>query len=274
LADNFNSCTEGKPVTVAIKQNTNEEYHSDLDVISSSMLSVFLGEDGTTFQEREFYDKFVARTKKSWDKDRRYLDIGTASHTAALEPKRFASEIAVLPPYIPRRAGKMWKVFEKENRGKLILSRTEFNTVNSIHDSLRREAANWLDEEGYVEHSIYWDDPETGLPCRCRPDKVIILDDLVMIVDIKTARLNTQTEFSANYRKYHYGLQEAHYCEGVENWLGRKPLFRFLVVQSSEDFVAKKYQSTDEQVMASRDIRRRALDRLAKLYETDWRDVA
>ena len=258
-------------MAVEIRNNTNEQYHA----VSNSMLSVFLGdrfEDGI-YDEDEYFARFVARTKPSWRKQR-YLDIGTAAHTAALEPEKFAAEVATMPPYVKRRSGKMWQAFEAEHRGKVILQRSELQAVMAMVSSLRAAAGTWLDADGFVEKSLYWKDPVTGLNLRARPDKVICLGDMVLIVDLKTTHINTAREFSFSYRKYNYGIQDIHYREAVKDWFGRDPLFRFLVVQSGGDYCARKFQSTEKQLQLSRDIRRRALDRLADLYETKWRVAA
>ena len=96
--------------------------------------------------------------------------VGTLAHCAILEPEQFAKRYAVGPNVI--RTTKIWKEFE-------------LSLAPGVEAIKAEEAAGaWAQREqvlklpgmaeilgnGKAEVSAFWDDPYTGVLCRCRPD--------------------------------------------------------------------------------------------------------
>lgn len=162
------------------------------------------------------------------------LNVGDAVHAILLEPKRFAAEYAVWSgANRSTKEGKAkWEEFEAGLNGRTVLSAEECRKIELIRESvLAHPHARWIIEaEGDVEASIYWNDPVTGLLCRCRPDKLI--NKFGWIVDVKTTA--DMSKFARSVYDYRYHVQDAFYSDGYGEHFGEMPSgFVFLVVSTS-----------------------------------------
>jgi len=164
------------------------------------------------------------------------LNFGDAMHAICLEPDRLKSDFVVMPEFDGRtNAGKADRAsFIAENSGKAILTHDEHKKLNLMFESVMAHpvARSLIEAEGRAEASYYWEDPITGLLCKCRPDKSII--GTRRLVDIKT------TDTLANFERYsiedyRYFVQDPFYCDGVNAVGGddHKDEFVFLVIQKT-----------------------------------------
>ncbi|EIB2615218.1 PD-(D/E)XK nuclease-like domain-containing protein, partial [Salmonella enterica] len=107
------------------------------------------------------------------------LDTGTAFHCRVLEPEEFSKRFIIAPEFNRRTsAGKEEeKTFLEEcaRTGITVLTAEEGRKIELMYQSVMAlPLGQWLVESaGYAESSVYWEDPETGILCRCRPDKII-----------------------------------------------------------------------------------------------------
>lgn len=84
----------------------------------------------------------------------------------------------------------------------------------AMRDSVRQNPfASKVLEAGQVEQAWLWDDPQTGLPCKCQTDIWVAATEL--IVDVKTTSARTYGEFLAACDEYAYDRQAAFYLDGV-----------------------------------------------------------
>ncbi|EID8595579.1 PD-(D/E)XK nuclease-like domain-containing protein, partial [Salmonella enterica] len=118
------------------------------------------------------------------------LDTGTAFHCRVLEPEEFSKRFIIAPEFNRRTsAGKEEeKTFLEEcaRTGRTVLTAEEGRKIELMYQSVMAlPLGQWLVESaGYAESSVYWEDPETGILCRCRPDKII--PEFHWIMDVKT----------------------------------------------------------------------------------------
>ncbi|EIV0865723.1 PD-(D/E)XK nuclease-like domain-containing protein, partial [Salmonella enterica] len=104
------------------------------------------------------------------------LDTGTAFHCRILEPEEFSKRFIIAPEFNRRTsAGKEEeKTFLEEcaRTGRTVLTAEEGRKIELMYQSVMAlPLGQWLVESaGYAESSVYWEDPETGILCRCRPD--------------------------------------------------------------------------------------------------------
>ncbi|EOY8041496.1 RecE family exodeoxyribonuclease, partial [Salmonella enterica] len=118
------------------------------------------------------------------------LDTGTAFHCRILEPEEFSKRFIIAPEFNRRTsAGKEEeKTFLEEcaRTGRTVLTAEEGRKIELMYQSVMAlPLGQWLVESaGYAESSVYWEDPETGILCRCRPDKII--PEFHWIMDVKT----------------------------------------------------------------------------------------
>lgn len=165
------------------------------------------------------------------------LDIGTAFHCRVLEPEEFDKRFIVAPEFNRRtNAGKEEeKAFLEEcaSTGKTVITAAEGRKIELMYQSVMAlPLGQWLVESaGYCESSIYWEDPETGILCRCRPDKII--PEYHWIMDVKTAA--DIHRFKTAYYDYRYHVQDAFYSDGYQAQFGEQPTFVFLVISTTAE---------------------------------------
>ena len=162
------------------------------------------------------------------------LDFGDAMHAICLEPDRLKSEFIEMPDFNLRtNAGKAEKEsFELANKDKKILTSDEFKKLKLMYESVfsHPQARDLLDADGVYEGSYFWIDNETGLRCKCRPDKEI--ESRRLLVDIKTT--DSLKKFCYSVEDYRYFVQDPFYCDGVGHFKD-KPEMRFIVIQKTID---------------------------------------
>ncbi|EMA3540214.1 PD-(D/E)XK nuclease-like domain-containing protein, partial [Salmonella enterica] len=139
------------------------------------------------------------------------LDTGTAFHCRILEPEEFSKRFIIAPEFNRRTsAGKEEeKTFLEEcaRTGRTVLTAEEGRKIELMYQSVMAlPLGQWLVESaGYAESSVYWEDPETGILCRCRPDKII--PEFHWIMDVKTTA--DIQRFRTAYYDYRYHVQDA-----------------------------------------------------------------
>ena len=207
------------------------------------------------------------------------LKLGTAIHCAVLEPMRFTEEYIVVPEDAPRRptsaqmnakkpsddtvnAILWWRAFDAENTGKNVLSRGEFSTCMKISERLNRHpAASVLFRSGVAELSMFWEDPETGVLCKCRPDWLI---KGMAILDVKSTADAGETAFARSVWNYEYHLQAAWYLDGVRQCLGNDAPQAFIFAAFEKDAPhAVAFYSADGEMVS---LGRREYKRRLQIY--------
>lgn len=183
---------------------SNEAYHR-LKAVSPSQIKV-LGRSPL-----HYYDQFLAEDREKREPTPQML-MGTALHTAVLEPELWDATVAVPPHAFDRRtkAGKeLAAEFERESAGKIVLSPEDADQVRRMADAVRSHpAASFLLElPGRREASYTWTDPATGLPCKTRPDWHS--EDRRIVVDVKTTRDASRAEFAKSIANLDYHVQAA-----------------------------------------------------------------
>lgn len=163
------------------------------------------------------------------------LDLGTAFHCRVLEPEEFSNRFIVAPEFNRRtNAGKEEEkafLMKCASTGKTVITAEESRKIELMYQSVMAlPLGKWLVESaGHAESSIYWEDPETGILCRCRPDKII--PEFHWIMDVKTTA--DIQRFKTAYYDYRYHVQDAFYSDGYEAQFGVQPTFVFLVASTT-----------------------------------------
>lgn len=144
--------------------------------------------------------------------------VGKAFHTLALEPDKFLN-------LFPAKTASQKKLFDN---------------LYPMLDSLKRNKRAWrLIETAQIEKSLYWNDPDTGVLCKARPD--LLLNN--SIADLKTTKDASPWSFSKEIDKYGYHIQAAMICEALS--IVKKmdiKTFRFIVIEKSAPYVTTIYK--------------------------------
>lgn len=173
-----------------------------------------------------------AKQCKQDEEKMKTFDFGDAMHAICLEPDRLESEFVVMPEVNLRtNAGKEEKAeFEAANADKKILSADDHKKLVLMFDSVMAhpQARDLIEADGVCEGSYFWRDEETGIDCKCRPDKEI--ESRRLLVDVKTT--DTLKKFSFSVEDFRYFVQDPFYCDGVGHFKDQ-PKMLFLAIQKT-----------------------------------------
>ncbi|HIB2565538.1 TPA: exodeoxyribonuclease VIII [Escherichia coli] len=202
------------------------------------------------------------------------LDLGTAFHCRVLEPEEFSNRFIVAPEFNRRtNAGKEEEkafLMECASTGKTVITAEEGRKIELMYQRVMAlPLRQWLVESaGHAESSIYWEDPETGILCRCRPDKII--PEFHWIMDVKTTA--DIQRFKTAYYDYRYHVQDAFYSDGYEAQFGVLPTFVFLVASTTVEcgrYPVEIFMMGEEAKLAGQQEYHRNLRTLADCLNTD-----
>lgn len=127
----------------------------------------------------------------------------------------FAADYVVAPTSDKRN--KEYKEFIIANASKKVLTQGQSETIEGIAKSVAQHtSANTLLKAGLVEHSIIWQDEETGVWLKIRPDCLCIDFDTGICLDVKKTTDASRHAFKWACERYYYDLQAAVYLEGLK----------------------------------------------------------
>ena len=200
----------------------------------------------------------------------RAMAIGTAIHTALLEPERFASEYVLLSDTRDRRASE-YKEAVKHHDPERVLVAKEAANVAGMQETVRSnsDVRALLDADGHRELSVFAHDPDTGTLVRCRFD---LLTTAGAALDLKKTQDARVREFERAIARYRYHVQVAFYSDVFEWATGRTlPEFLLLAVEEEPPHTAVPYTLGDMSLAQGRREYRADLDRYAECVASgEW----
>lgn len=204
------------------------------------------------------------------------LTLGTAAHTATLEPERFGHQFAIWSRRSEKtgnlcpRNGQHWDAFQLENSDKSIITEDECSLALAIGHAVRSDplAMRYL-ETGEPEVSMRWE--MQGRQCRGRVDWFTRLDDEPYLVGLKTTRDCRLFVFGTQAARLEYALQWAWYFNGYTIIRGQKPKLIEIVVESAPPHAVAVYNIPDDIVLQGEEEYMRLLERLTQCEQhNDW----
>jgi exodeoxyribonuclease VIII len=189
------------------------------------------------------------------------MQLGTAIHTAVLEPDRFADEYAIAPK-VDRRTkdGKStWEAFQTECliQKRTPISADDYAVCAAISRQLHHHpAAAVLFKAGIAEQSVFWNDPDTGVLCKCRPDWLLT----GAMVDVKSTRDASRDAFARSVVNYDYHVQAAWYLDGIAQATGEAlGAFIFAAYETDAPYAVAFYHADADMIALGRQEYRRRL---------------
>lgn len=252
---------------------TNEEYHANTTHISKS------GLDLINKSPRHYYGRYLD-PKRVRQKPTEAMLLGTAVHAAILEPHLFESDFFVfndrdkcneIGGTNPRATNKYkeWKADQLESfTGKTELTPADYLTCLRVRDSVHRhEAAKILLSNGVAEQSIFWNDKDTGAPCKMRPDW--ISRDTGWIVDPKTTKDASPDGFAKSVYNYRYHVQGSLYMDGYESHFKQQcEGFAFIACETEPPYAVAVYFVTEDIYKYGRTIYKEDLRRYSECLKS------
>jgi len=204
------------------------------------------------------------------------LKLGTAAHTAVLEPERFERDYIVwgettASGRMRPRSGKDWESFATSAGSRTILTAAEYASAMAMQKSVRGSALamKYLDS-GEPEVTMRWKVGlgEMELDCRGRVDWLTTIDGEPWVVGLKTARDGRPFIFGSASAKLAYHLQWSWYHDGFESIKGVTPKMAEIVVESSAPHDVFVYLIPDDIIDQGRDEYERLLERLKQCQDS------
>lgn len=197
------------------------------------------------------------------DESTKFQDLGHMLHQALLEPKLFA-ESHLVAPDVDRRTkiGKAeWAAFEERAAGRTIVSESEMACLHGIQANAAVHATvrEALYGVGVSELSMVWEDPETGLLCKGRIDRLCEIGGWPFVVDLKTTHKPATTfSWQMSVERYKLHEQAAHYLRGLAVL---RPLhgesqrkFAWLVAETEPPYAVRIFEAEDAALSIGNDV--------------------
>jgi exodeoxyribonuclease VIII len=202
---------------------SNEEYHSDSAISCSNIKDLLIS-------PLKYWNNSPLNPDRK-RKETTAKSTGTALHCLLMEKEKFKQDYIVLPKleidsdfyrkesqnpdfltkYALRKT-KDAKTFEYIG-SQTVIKEEDFEEIKAAISSFEAQsAAGALFQDGYAEVSIFWQDEETGLMCKCRPDYLTpnYIADYKSIADIE--------KIGRDLVSYKYHFQAAYYLEGMNQF--------------------------------------------------------
>lgn len=244
------------------------EYHSDICIgpsISSGGLNLINSECPAIYWGRSYMNPAGVS-----DIDTKALAVGKAAHSLALGEPEFAAHFAILPfDSMRTNEAKAWRD-KTEAEGKVILRADDFDMVKAMAAAIKRSPqCSRAFRDGKPERSLIWQDEETGVWLKSRPDWLPDDPTRGMIIDYKTTADLRPRKFSAQAFECGYHLQAAMQVDACRAVLGVDPLgIGHVVQEKSQPHLAEVRLFTPEQIDFGRREYRRALRTFARCWAT------
>jgi len=169
--------------------------------------------------------------------------VGRALHTLALEGKAaFTERFTLRPAGMNANSGayQTWKAAQT----KTILTDNQAASVTGMFAALGKhaKAKSLLAYPGAAEVSCVFDDPETGVRCKMRIDRLL---PGKIILDLKTASDASTRAARDAAIGYGYDIQAEMYVRGVEVLTGKRTPFVWAFVESDAPHAVNLFTPDD-----------------------------
>lgn len=200
--------------------------------------------------------------------------MGTAVHCLTLEGQEtFDAQFCQRPEGIKftTKEGKEWRA---ANSKKTILTNEgrdrQWDSVVGMSEALK--TLEWFNPETpdyrkYNEVSIYWQ--EDGIPCKARLDRVIPMEDEVLVLDLKTTDNISPMKFQSKLVDLGYDFQAAWYSHAAELVYGKPARFIFVAIERTSPFTMDFFEVPRFMIEEARYRNEKALRILKECREKD-----
>lgn len=178
------------------------------------------------------------------------MTIGTATHCKALEgDDTFEANYVCKPDNIKytTKEGRDWR--DAQGRKTILVNDgkdKQWDCVVGMTDALRQLEwfnPNQKDYRKYNEVSIYWQD--YGIPCKARLDRVVVTDDEVIVLDLKTTDSVSFEKFQTKMVDLGYDFQAAWYTHAAKLIWNKPTRFIFVAVERNEPHTIDIFEVSD-----------------------------
>ncbi len=196
------------------------------------------------------------------------MDIGTAIHSALLQPTEINNHVVRLPELNYRKKDDVaqWQEIRDANPGKVYLRPEVWDKVESIVDAVLNDEGQTFAREilslaGDRELSIIEDVQGCRYTTKCKARIDMLAPEANTIVDLKTTRDASPAGFAKAVANRHYYRQAAFYKYMVEQATGNKvDYFVFLAIETHEPYLSGVYRIKPQDLMEGTNEFRKLID--------------
>jgi len=221
-----------------------------------------------------FHGRYI--TREFPREESKEFDIGTVAHAALLEPAGLDAVLAIIPRDAlneqGHRKGAKWLAWSAANEEKVQMKREEAAPImHMVENVLAHKVGPWFAGDGETEFTITWEDAETGLKLRARPDRIFEAPAGLVLIDLKTTRAANPRKFINDAVEFGYHRQAAYYLDAAISY-GMEPRgFVFVTVNKTPAHEVMAIQLPERAIEFGRQQNREALHELAwRLSENRW----
>ena len=214
--------------TKKLPKITQENYYSDIDYLTNSMLGYL---KQSPLHLHAYRKKILTRSSQA-------LDFGSMYDALLLEPNTFDEVYCVMPEGM-RRGTNAYKEWIKDYGKDKIVSHNEYIKAINMKDALlSSKTVEPFISIGDKQKIITWEDQ--GVPCKGKFDNYISGE---CIVDLKTAK-SCSKDYFAHAVKYvwDYDRQAAWYRNGEGNNLD----FYWVVQEKESPYISTLFHASEE----------------------------
>lgn len=235
---------------------SNAEYHAAAGISKSGLWTIY--------SRTPAHYKYGERKAEDGDA----LALGTAIHTAILEPEQFATTVARGPA---DRRGNKWAEacsLARLSGAEVILPEPKYEMALRIRDSADRCAILRGLRPGLIVESSAFAEGGAGLVTRCRPDGYHPRHKIML--DIKSTTDASPTGFAKACASHGYHVQDAFYSDTWQAAGGGEVAgFIFLAFEKEPPYLVAPYELSVPAQDEGRRIYRAALDTYRQCVEAD-----
>lgn len=257
-----------------------EDYHGNLDLLPAPSLSSSGAKLLLTKSPFHFWHSSPMNPARV-EVQKPHFNFGKAAHDMILLPDRWNEFYHVLPEGFTRAASKKFarEIAEADaalESGMVVLTHEQAQTVHAVAAAIRRnKLAVATLTNGVTEETLVWQDPQTGVWLRARPDfrpNSILTKRAVMVVsDLKfVAESNASPKgFERAIENFGYHQSAAFYMDGIKAVYGHYPThWVHVVVERDAPHCVALYELPAEDIERGRVLNRRAINLFARCLES------
>lgn len=216
---------------------SSKDYHAMTDIVSNSYLGRLA--------------KVPAAAKIPQD-ETEAMKFGRAFHCFVLEGEEAFNKYFTVIDIFPTKPNKRstQKTIDTYNQwlqglcGQQPVSLDDMQTIHKMHEAVMNHPfASKLLKEGISETTIIWQDEETGLQCKVRPDRIPDGNKGV-VLDLKSTTNAARNAFQSDCVKFGYAREGAMYLEGFGRLTGalyQDLIFSLIAVEKEEPYRCEVY---------------------------------
>lgn len=260
-----------------------EDYHRNPRLLPAPSLSSSGAKTLLSRSPYHFWWDSPMNADRPAEADKPHFNVGKAAHDMLLLSDRWPEQYHVLPDGYRAPSSRtvnftddQLAALAAEEAGRTLLRHDEAETVHAVAAALRRnDLAVATLMNGVTEETLAWQDPETGVWLRARPDfrpHSLVEKRAVMVVsDLKfvAPQHATRAGFARAISSFGYHQSAAFYSDGIKAVFGHYPThWLHVVVEKEPPHCVALYELPQEDIERGRWLNREAIHTFALCLST------